>query len=120
MLFVVVVLLNAVRCGCVAECCSLCVIASQCIVSPVECGHSSHVVIALSIPARDNIIFDILINAHINGGSRNSNRSNLLGTKFTVYDSGLNPAKTASSLEASNLRQELAAICYVSTYRNLK
>lgn len=37
-----------------------------------------------------------------------------MGTKFTVYDSGLNPVKTTSSLEAGNLRQELAAICYVS------
>lgn len=37
-----------------------------------------------------------------------------MGTKFTVYDSGLNPMKSATSLEASNLRQELAAICYVS------
>lgn len=41
-------------------------------------------------------------------------RSNLMGTKFTVYDSGLNPLKSTTSLEASNLRQELAAICYVS------
>lgn len=42
-------------------------------------------------------------------------RSNLMGTKFTVYDNGVNPMKTTSSLEASVLRQELAAICYVST-----
>lgn len=42
-------------------------------------------------------------------------RSNLMGTKFTVYDNGVNPMKTTSSLEASILRQELAAICYVST-----
>lgn len=42
-------------------------------------------------------------------------RSNLMGTKFTVYDSGLNPMKSTTSLEASNLRQELAAICYVSS-----
>lgn len=54
-------------------------------------------------------------------------RSNLMGTKFTVYDSGLNPVKTTSSLEAGNLRQELAAICYVSqhppqncTFRSLR
>uniref|UniRef100_A0A3Q2VST7 Tubby-like protein n=1 Tax=Haplochromis burtoni TaxID=8153 RepID=A0A3Q2VST7_HAPBU len=39
-------------------------------------------------------------------------RSNLMGTKFTVYDNGLNPMKSTTSLEASNLRQELAAICY--------
>lgn len=38
-----------------------------------------------------------------------------MGTKFTVYDNGVNPMKTTSSLEASILRQELAAICYVST-----
>lgn len=43
-----------------------------------------------------------------------------MGTKFTVYDSGLNPVKTTSSLEADNLRQELAAICYVSQGRPLK
>lgn len=41
-------------------------------------------------------------------------RSNLMGTKFTVYDSGLNPVKSTSGLEAGSLRQELAAICYVS------
>ncbi|MGH0163760.1 UNVERIFIED_CONTAM: hypothetical protein FKN15_051938, partial [Acipenser sinensis] len=39
-------------------------------------------------------------------------RSNLMGTKFTVYDNGVNPQKTTSSLETSKLRQELAAICY--------
>lgn len=39
-----------------------------------------------------------------------------MGTKFTVYDSGTNPVKSMSSLEASNLRQELAAICYVSQF----
>lgn len=38
-----------------------------------------------------------------------------MGTKFTVYDNGVNPMKTTGSLEASSLRQELAAICYVST-----
>lgn len=43
-----------------------------------------------------------------------------MGTKFTVYDSGLNPVKTTSSLEADNLRQELAAICYVSQGRPRK
>lgn len=37
-----------------------------------------------------------------------------MGTKFTVYDNGLNPSKSTTSLEASNLRQELAGICYVS------
>ncbi|XP_018617302.1 tubby protein homolog isoform X3 [Scleropages formosus] len=47
-------------------------------------------------------------------------RSNLMGTKFTVYDSGLNPMKTTSSLEAGNLRQELAAICYETNVLGFK
>lgn len=42
-------------------------------------------------------------------------RSNLMGTKFTVYDNGVNPQKASSStLESGTLRQELAAVCYVS------
>ncbi|KAM9079067.1 tubby protein homolog isoform 2-T2 [Megaptera novaeangliae] len=37
-------------------------------------------------------------------------RSNLMGTKFTVYDNGVNPQKASSStLESGTLRQELAA-----------
>ncbi|XP_031425274.1 tubby protein homolog isoform X3 [Clupea harengus] len=47
-------------------------------------------------------------------------RSNLMGTKFTVYDGGMNPGKTTSSLEASNLRQELAAICYETNVLGFK
>ncbi|KAI1903912.1 hypothetical protein AGOR_G00000290 [Albula goreensis] len=47
-------------------------------------------------------------------------RSNLMGTKFTVYDNGLNPVKTTSSLETSNLRQELAAICYETNVLGFK
>uniref|UniRef100_A0A4W4GYX4 Tubby-like protein n=1 Tax=Electrophorus electricus TaxID=8005 RepID=A0A4W4GYX4_ELEEL len=47
-------------------------------------------------------------------------RSNLMGTKFTVYDNGMNPVKTTSSLEASNLRQELAAICYETNVLGFK
>ncbi|KAM5138447.1 LOW QUALITY PROTEIN: tubby protein homolog [Mantella aurantiaca] len=47
-------------------------------------------------------------------------RSNLMGTKFTVYDNGVNPVKTSSSLEASNLRQELAAICYETNVLGFK
>uniref|UniRef100_A0A3P8VME8 Tubby-like protein n=1 Tax=Cynoglossus semilaevis TaxID=244447 RepID=A0A3P8VME8_CYNSE len=47
-------------------------------------------------------------------------RSNLMGTKFTVYDSGLNPVKSTTSLEASNLRQELAAICYETNVLGFK
>lgn len=38
-----------------------------------------------------------------------------MGTKFTVYDNGVNPQKASSStLESGTLRQELAAVCYVS------
>ncbi|KAM8895242.1 tubby protein homolog isoform 3-T3 [Spinachia spinachia] len=47
-------------------------------------------------------------------------RSNIMGTKFTVYDSGLNPMKSTTSLEASNLRQELAAICYETNVLGFK
>nr|XP_015818862.2 tubby-related protein 3 [Nothobranchius furzeri] len=39
-------------------------------------------------------------------------RSNVLGTKFTVYDGGENPEKKPFIKESESLRQELAAICY--------
>ncbi|XP_056628140.1 tubby protein homolog isoform X2 [Triplophysa dalaica] len=39
-------------------------------------------------------------------------RSNVLGTKFTVYDNGVNPEKKTFIKETDSLRQELAAICY--------
>lgn len=56
---------------------------------------------------------------HVVGRRFNTNlfpvRSNLMGTKFTVYDNGSNPSKNPGALlEESNTRQELAAICYVS------
>ena len=42
-------------------------------------------------------------------------RSNLRGTTFNVYDNCVNPQKASSStLESGTLRQELAAVCYVS------
>ncbi|XP_023662835.2 tubby protein homolog isoform X2 [Paramormyrops kingsleyae] len=47
-------------------------------------------------------------------------RSNLMGTKFMVYDSGKNPGKTASGVEAGSLRQELAAICYETNVLGFK
>lgn len=40
-------------------------------------------------------------------------RSNLMGTKFTVYDHGVSPAKARGLVEKTHTRQELAAICYV-------
>ncbi len=43
-------------------------------------------------------------------------RSNVLGTKFTVYDGGENPEKKPFIKECESVRQELAAICYVSPY----
>ncbi|KAI4882145.1 hypothetical protein NFI96_017233, partial [Prochilodus magdalenae] len=43
-------------------------------------------------------------------------RSNLMGTKFTVFDNGLNPDRALRDL--SNARQELAAIIYVSMLRS--
>nr|XP_057917675.1 tubby protein homolog [Doryrhamphus excisus] len=39
-------------------------------------------------------------------------RSNVLGTKFTVYDGGENPEKKPFIQECESVRQELAAICY--------
>uniref|UniRef100_A0A8C6SD40 Tubby-like protein n=1 Tax=Neogobius melanostomus TaxID=47308 RepID=A0A8C6SD40_9GOBI len=48
-------------------------------------------------------------------------RSNLMGTKFTVYDNGTNPCKTPGTLlEESNKRQELAAICYETNVLGFK
>ncbi|KAG9328196.1 hypothetical protein JZ751_015887, partial [Albula glossodonta] len=48
-------------------------------------------------------------------------RSNLMGTKFTVYDNGTNPCKTPGALlEESNTRQELAAICYETNVLGFK
>ncbi|XP_076154909.1 tubby protein homolog [Alosa pseudoharengus] len=39
-------------------------------------------------------------------------RSNVLGTRFTVYDNGVNPEKKPFVQECEKLRQELVAICY--------
>uniref|UniRef100_W5NII3 TUB like protein 3 n=1 Tax=Lepisosteus oculatus TaxID=7918 RepID=W5NII3_LEPOC len=47
-------------------------------------------------------------------------RSNLMGTKFTVYDNGTNPSKAQGLLEESNTRQELAAICYETNVLGFK
>ncbi|XP_017914985.1 PREDICTED: tubby protein homolog isoform X6 [Capra hircus] len=48
-------------------------------------------------------------------------RSNLMGTKFTVYDNGVNPQKaSASTLESGTLRQELAAVCYETNVLGFK
>ncbi|KAM3587463.1 uncharacterized protein V6R79_006142 [Siganus canaliculatus] len=48
-------------------------------------------------------------------------RSNLMGTKFTVYDQGTNPCKSPGALlEESTTRQELAAICYETNVLGFK
>ncbi|KAH1180925.1 hypothetical protein KIL84_001859 [Mauremys mutica] len=39
-------------------------------------------------------------------------RSNVLGTRFTVFDNGTNPDKKPFVPETAPIRQELAAICY--------
>nr|XP_014425771.1 tubby-related protein 3 [Pelodiscus sinensis] len=39
-------------------------------------------------------------------------RSNMLGTRFTVFDNGANPEKKPFVPESAPIRQELAAICY--------
>ncbi|XP_015197555.1 tubby-related protein 1 isoform X6 [Lepisosteus oculatus] len=45
-------------------------------------------------------------------------RSNLMGTKFTVFDNGVNPERASSDL--SNARQELAAIIYETNVLGFK
>nr|XP_020472413.1 tubby-related protein 3-like isoform X2 [Monopterus albus] len=48
-------------------------------------------------------------------------RSNLMGTKFTVYNNGTNPCKNPGALlEETNTRQELAAICYETNVLGFK
>ncbi len=41
-------------------------------------------------------------------------RANFLGTSFTVFDSGVNPQKIRASGRGFNIREELAAVHYVS------
>ncbi|XP_059180842.1 tubby protein homolog isoform X2 [Centropristis striata] len=47
-------------------------------------------------------------------------RSNVLGTKFTVYDGGENPDKKPYVKECESVRQELAAICYETNVLGFK
>ncbi|XP_060884548.1 tubby protein homolog [Labrus mixtus] len=47
-------------------------------------------------------------------------RSNVLGTKFTVYDGGENPEKKPFVKECETVRQELAAICYETNVLGFK
>ncbi|XP_077157732.1 tubby-related protein 3 isoform X2 [Paroedura picta] len=47
-------------------------------------------------------------------------RSNLMGTKFTVYDHGINPVKAQGLVEKAHTRQELAAVCYETNVLGFK
>ncbi|XP_050821710.1 tubby-related protein 3 isoform X3 [Gopherus flavomarginatus] len=47
-------------------------------------------------------------------------RSNLMGTKFTVYDHGVSPGKAQGLIEKAHTRQELAAICYETNVLGFK
>ncbi|XP_037372838.1 tubby-related protein 2 [Talpa occidentalis] len=39
-------------------------------------------------------------------------RSNILGTKFTIFDNGVNPDKKSFGPETARIREELGAVCY--------
>ncbi|XP_031819281.1 tubby-related protein 2 isoform X2 [Sarcophilus harrisii] len=39
-------------------------------------------------------------------------RSNVLGTKFTIFDNGVNPERKTFMLESTRIREELGAVCY--------
>ncbi|KFR13327.1 Tubby-related protein 3, partial [Opisthocomus hoazin] len=47
-------------------------------------------------------------------------RSNLMGTKFTVYNRGFSPLKAQDLVEKAHTRQELAAICYETNVLGFK
>ncbi|XP_053319325.1 tubby-related protein 3 [Spea bombifrons] len=47
-------------------------------------------------------------------------RSNLMGTKFTVYDGGISPSKVRGQMEPAAPRQELAAVCYETNVLGFK
>ncbi|XP_042326848.1 tubby-related protein 3 [Sceloporus undulatus] len=47
-------------------------------------------------------------------------RSNLMGTKFTVYDHGVSPIKAQGLVEKAHTRHEMAAICYETNVLGFK
>ncbi|XP_041441049.1 TUB like protein 3 L homeolog isoform X1 [Xenopus laevis] len=47
-------------------------------------------------------------------------RSNLMGTKFTVYDNGENPTKVQGHMSNPTTRQEMAAVCYETNVLGFK
>uniref|UniRef100_A0A8B9NAT0 Tubby-like protein n=1 Tax=Accipiter nisus TaxID=211598 RepID=A0A8B9NAT0_9AVES len=52
------------------------------------------------------------------GGPGGENRSNLMGTKFTVFDNGANPDR--ANADWSNVRQELSAVVYETNVLGFK
>ncbi|XP_067875954.1 tubby protein-like isoform X3 [Heterodontus francisci] len=47
-------------------------------------------------------------------------RSNVLGTKFTVFDNGVNPDKTPMVPECMAIREEIVAVCYETNILGFK
>ncbi|XP_078094540.1 tubby protein-like [Mustelus asterias] len=47
-------------------------------------------------------------------------RSNVLGTKFTVFDNGVNPDKTPLVQDCMTLREEVVAVCYETNILGFK
>jgi len=47
-------------------------------------------------------------------------RSNMMGTKFTVYDNGLKFGDPKVNFERTNVREELVAICYETNVLGFK
>ncbi|NP_001116953.1 tubby-related protein 3 [Xenopus tropicalis] len=47
-------------------------------------------------------------------------RSNLMGTKFTIYDNGESPAKVQGHMSNPTTRQEMAAVCYETNVLGFK
>lgn len=47
-------------------------------------------------------------------------RSNVIGTKFTVYDRGIKYGKPSLTSDRSNMREELAVICYETNVLGFK
>lgn len=39
-----------------------------------------------------------------------------MGTKFTIFDNGVNPERKNFVLETARIREELGAVCYVSVW----
>ncbi|XP_078286869.1 tubby protein homolog [Rhinoraja longicauda] len=47
-------------------------------------------------------------------------RSNVFGTKFTVFDNGVNPEKTPMVSEITAIREEIVAVCYETNILGFK